>query len=230
MSSMTYTAGSTRDPFVKGLKKVLREVSTAQANGSLLQKAIMRQVAPIDTKQNKQTFKNQVDAETKRKWEPLKTKHAAYAKWKRRNWSGKKLLVWTGDARDSLTKASHKEHIAEVRQGIMTLGTSNRIIAEHMQERKWSTWQKSFLREKTPYQSKRKHKRTGKALKPRNWFTFWYKEVPQRRAVGKDARDILELKAGVSRGFYTRLATVLRPYTDVSRLARRAAGKRHRSA
>ena len=176
--------------------------SIAQPSSGVKTKMLKR-AAAIDAKQNRRTFADERDPRTGDAWLPLEDENPHYAKWKRRNWPGKKLLVWTGRGRDAATKKSAPGRIARWSGGKIQLGTSDPNAVKHQEGESYSPTKMVFLREKKPrFVGGRFVRRNGKRTKQRktgrNWFTLWMDELPARPFIGKTAEGASELRGVVA--------------------------------
>lgn len=223
------------------VRAVLGELSSGVKGG--LGDRMVKAVGALDVKQAAKQFGTE-GAEGGQKWKSLEDENKGYAAWKRRNWPGRKLMVWTGEAiRDSLTKASHPDHIARQHDGVLEFGSRNPLVSKHQKGEKYSTWQRRFMKEKTPRfpkGSKQRQKRDkpsgqfrtgkervhkGRVVKGSNWFTFWFKEIPARPLVRKSPEQVLQLQRTTGRELLVGLAKAAGPRTLLGAAFAEAAGQ-----
>ena len=193
---------------VVGLKQMqdgLAAASQAMARRDFMESVILPAVDDLDKKQNIQNWKKGSEGlASGEKWPALTEgvgNMKSYVKWKNRNWKGKGINVWRGDTRKSLTQRG-PDRIARVAShsagaGVIEVGTSAKLAHQMQVGQSDSAWQVKFLKEKTPRPQRRKHKRTGKPLKPKKWFVFFHKEIPARAIVRKSPRQFFGLRNAV---------------------------------
>lgn len=192
-----------REKLIAGLRK-----GTNGAQAAVL----VREVGEFEAKQNEQAFATEGKA-SGQAWPDILQGDGnmkGYRAWKRRNWPNKKLLVWRGDARDSLRHVSGKGRIQRLVGKRLEFGTNNRIVREHMEEQTGK--QVVYLREKKPVI--RTHKVTGKPTKGRNWFRFSFTRIPARPAVRKSPLQVRHLKTKIAQVLLIFLARETRGRTS----------------
>ena len=238
---------------VKGLDKLQAGIAAAQARlGSrdFMDSVVLPGVDLRDKKQNIENWKKGSEGEASGSpWAPLTEgvgNHKAYAKWKRRNWTGKGINVWRGDTRDSLTKKG-PDRIARViswngQSGSIELGSKAKLARKMQKGEKHSTWQVAFLKEKTPRPQKPKKIETGsqrkgdrqnrsrkgkfkkgftRKLAPLKWFVFFFKTIPARQIVGKSERQAIGLRNQVMHHVFEVMGTGVGARTPMGRQIKR---------
>lgn len=222
----------------RGFRAALKDLRVEMASpGSETRSAMLKRAADVDAVQNAKTFSQERDPRTGRKWMTLDEENAHYAKWKRRNWPGRKMLVWTGRLRDSTRHGSAAGRIVRWKGQVIQLGTGDPLAVKHQEGESYSRPKMVFLRERRPYFPGgrrfvyRGGKRTKQPRKGRNWFTLWMKRLPARPFIGKNDEQAAELRAVVAaeimRGWQRRLGGD-RLRVRKARLARTAAAGRLR--
>lgn len=209
---------------------------------------MLRRVGDVDAKQNAQAFKTE-GAKSGAAWPDLlqgEGNMRAYAQWKRRNWPNRKLNVWRGDTRDSLTQAGATGRIVRQAGGTIELGTSAPLAAKMQAGEKHGAWQRAFLKESAPVFPKgsRKRKRRdasgkftgetertkgGRVVRGRNWFVFWYKTIPARPVVRKSAVQFDQLKLAVARELTLIMSREAGRSSPLGRYLSRVAGEMKRA-
>lgn len=185
---------------------------------------MLRRLGDVDAKQNIKSFATE-GAASGESWPDILQgvgNFKGYKSWKARNWPGRKLNVWRGDTKDSVTKAGAKGRIVEQRGNTIVLGTSAKLAMKMQTGESHGEWQKAFLREKTPLRKKLKG---GKLSPGSNWFTLLYREVPARPVVRKSSEQMAGLKREVAREIMRVMAREAGTSTPLGRYLSKRAGE-----
>lgn len=203
----------------EGLKLVEETIEAVRARMERIveaggQPAWFGDVARFEAAQAEQTFATE-GAASGEKWPDLTEgvgNMDAYVKWKGRNWPNRKMNVWRGDTRDSFRNVSDKDHISRIGSGRMQFGSKAKLAPKMHEGTSSGTWQKAFLKERSPvfpkgsrsrqtrdaasgqFRSGRERVHKGRVVKGRNWFVFWYKQIPARPLARKSATQVRHLK------------------------------------
>lgn len=220
----------------RGFQRALKKLQAGMNPGGPDRNRILKRAAAVDVKQNAETFSKERDPRTGRPWMSLEEENKHYAKWKRRNWPGRKLLVWTGTAmRNPATRNSDGARIARWKGRTIQLGVESELGVKHQQGESYSRPKMIFLRERKRYFPGgrkfvyRNGKRTKQQIKGRAWFTLWLKRLPARPFIGKSEGQAAELRSVVAAELIRGFQRVLggdRLRVRGSRLARTAAAGR----
>lgn len=237
---MMHISGAVNKATREALRKVREDL--ASLNGGALGKRLVKDVGELEVKQAIKHFATE-GQEGGSPWKSLADENKGYAKWKQRNWPGKKLLVWTGEKiRKPVTQMSDPDHIARLDGGVLEFGTKSELAVKHHRGEKFGTWQAAHLKEKTPqfpkgskwrqkrgasgrFASGRERHLKGKAVAGRNWFTFWYRSIPARPVVRKSQEQSQQIKLAISRTMLTSLAQAAGSRTLMGREFAKAAGQ-----
>lgn len=231
---MARTVWQVRRAFGEGLRQLQSEMRDVSVAGSPMQRDLLKATSKLEAQQGEKLFATQ-GASAGKPWAPVE-KQPEYAKWKRRNYPGKKLLVWTGEqVRDSVGKLSHPDHVARMAGPVLEFGTKNELALKHHRGERFGTKQIVYLREKTPYRGGRRvSKRGRRPLKGRRWFRFVFTETPKRPVVMKSQADVDALRQAVGAAILGRFVRVTRGKIDFGNAgalgAAAAAGRLRRRA
>lgn len=184
-----------------GARAVVAKLEQIQSRGA--EPVWLGTVARFEAAQAQQTWASE-GAKSGKAWPDLRQgvgNMDAYAKWKQRNWPGRKLNVWRGDTRDSFTQVGNPDHIARTSGKFLEFGSKAKLASKMHLGEKAGSWKFAYLKEKSPV----KTFRNGK-VRTRNWFTLRYKEIPARPLARKSIAQERELKLALGKALTSELS------------------------